>query len=173
MQPAKKRKLNGNVHKATIKPKNQLEHRKTTKTAASGIKNITNKTASQNAESFLKRSKMFYSKSLLQKFTTSHVLNKSQPTNNGVYNLLNAIFQFAKKPEKIKRIPKHLLHTKNLFKTLLTNFKQLKLRRLLNFHCPLPKWIIGQHLRAKGSRRKVGYQQTARAFTPVRQVCGY
>eukprot|EP00111_Clytia_hemisphaerica_P018748 TCONS_00055452-protein len=113
---------------------------------------------------------MFYSKSLLQKFSSSHILNKSEPTNKGIYNLLNSIFKSANKPLKIERLPKHLLHTKNLFKTLLTSFKKLKLRRLLNFYCPLPKWIVGQHLRTQRSRRKVDYQQTARAFTPVRQV---
>ena len=73
----------------------------------------------------------------------------------------------------IHRLPKHLTGVKNLFKTVITNFKKLKLTSLLRFYCTLPRWLGGVRTglgRKVNFWSKVHYRFAVRSFTPVRKV---
>lgn len=130
---------------------------------------------------YLERSKIFYSKSYHERINSKHPLYGVDSSNAGAYKVLNSIYSFAPSPAttpgkpvgKIQRLPKHLVGVKNLFKTVIENFKKLKLITLLRFYCPCPRWLGGVR---KGFGRKVNfwskihYRFLVKSFTPVEKV---
>lgn len=102
---------------------------------------------------FIQRNKMLYAKVLKDGFHKKFILNEIPSSNLGVWKLMNAVFNFSSEKYKIKRIPHHLLGVKNLFLIVIKNFKICKLNKLLNFYCPVAKWIKGW--------RKATNEQTA------------
>ena len=176
---------NGTSSKTNNKMKQNEKSRakqQTSKKATQNKKRATRSGDSQQPE-YLERSKIFYSKSYYERINSNHPLNGVNSSNAGAYKVLNSIFSFAPSPvisvtcgkpvNKIQRLPKHLIGVKNLFKTVIENFKKLKLRTLLKFYCPCPKWLGGVR---KGFGRKVNFWSKihfrflVKSFTPVEKV---
>ena len=142
-------------------------------------KKVTSSKGRNSKPEYLARSKIFYSKSYFERFNQKHPLSNVKSSNAGAYEVLNSIYSFAttattQKPAgKIHRLPKHLIGVKNLFKTVIANFKKLKLTSLLKFYCPSPRWLGGVR---KGFGRKVNfwskihYRFLVKSYTPVEKV---
>lgn len=155
--------------------KRNLANKKTTQNKMRAMRSD-----SQQQLEYLERSKIFYSKSYSERISSKHQLFGVDSSNAGAYKVLNSIYSFAPPAPtisgKIQRLPKHLVGVKNLIKTVIENFKKLKMIPLLKLFCPCPRWLGGVR---KGFGRtvnfwsKIHYRFLVKSFTPVEKVKYY
>lgn len=140
-------------------------------------KNGKEKESGERSINYLQRSRMFYSTSFKEGFHRKFILNTIPVSNSGVYTLLNAIFQFKQVETKHKRIPKQFRGLQTFLKVMITNFKRLKLSKILNFYCPVPTWTrtlprkwVRKCTKDSTMQNKARYRFAVRSFTSVQQV---
>lgn len=174
----KKNKLKIRTKNAKSKEnKNPKHNRQNAKNKKMIKKNTTSNATSSNPIVCVQRSRIFYSMSFQEGFHRKFILNAIPNSNSGVYALLNTIFQFGQADTKYQRIPKQLIGLKELMKTVIDNFKRLKLRKILNFYCPVPAWTrtfprkwIRKGVKGSNLQNKVYYRFAVRSFTPLQKV---
>ncbi|XP_047146857.1 telomerase reverse transcriptase isoform X1 [Hydra vulgaris] len=129
---------------------------------------IFNKKVSKKACGWLQRNKMFYSKVLINRIHKNFIMNRVQPSNSGVYTLMQAVFHF-KDSGRIKRLPTRLIFFRTFFKKIILNFKLINMKKLLACYCPLPKWFkdIEKNEVLKGKFR---YKLAVQSFVPEQKV---